>query len=86
MSVPVSVDEQLCVGCGLCAAACPREAIETYGISTIDENKCSECFGGMGLLEDLSVAGRSVFLKQDKNWRKACVRHCPVKAIKEIAA
>ena len=86
MSGLVSVDEKKCVGCGLCVTACPREAIETCGIAMIDENRCSECFGGMGLLKDLSVSRRTTFLKQDKNWRKACIRHCPVKAIKEIEA
>ncbi len=82
----VLVDEKKCVGCGLCVISCPREAIRAYGVAMIDENRCSECFGGMALLGDLSISQRSTFLKKDKNWCKACMRHCPVKAIREIQA
>jgi ferredoxin len=77
----VIVNEKICVGCGMCALTCPREAIRTFGVSVIDPNKCSECYGGMGFLSDLPRNKAS--LKKEVTWRKACVRHCPVKAIEE---
>ncbi len=68
----------------MCSLTCPREAIRTFGVSVIDPNKCSECYGGMGFLSDLSRDRNSnKWLKQGETWRKACVRHCPVKAIEE---
>ena len=81
----VRVNEKKCVGCGLCAMTCPREAIRTFGVSTIDSNKCSECYGGMSFLHDHSrneTPGR--WLNQKEFWRKACMRNCPVKAIEEV--
>ena len=39
----VVIDELICTGCSLCAAACPQEAIEVYGIARIEQEKCVEC-------------------------------------------
>jgi ferredoxin len=78
------IDEKKCVGCGICAAVCPREAIRTYGIAAIDENKCSKCYGGIGTIGNLTPARRNPFFKEEKNWRKACLRNCPARAVKEM--
>ncbi|MFO7962314.1 MAG: 4Fe-4S binding protein [Desulfobacterales bacterium] len=80
----IIVNELKCVGCGLCAAACPREALKTYGIVLIDHDKCRECFGGIGLIGSLTREDIKVFLKEENNWQKACIRNCPVEAITEI--
>ena len=39
----IEIDELICTGCGLCAVACPQEAIETFGIARIEPEKCVEC-------------------------------------------
>ena len=41
----LAVDEDLCVGCGLCVIVCPTEALEAWGYLIIDTAKCSECLG-----------------------------------------
>ena len=80
----IIVNELKCVGCGLCAASCPREAIDAYGIALVDQTKCKACFGGIGLIGTLSTADRHAFLNNESNWRKACIRNCPTEAITEI--
>ncbi|UCG81691.1 MAG: 4Fe-4S binding protein [Desulfobacterales bacterium] len=39
----VSVNNQLCVGCGQCELSCPERAIRAFGIARINEDKCTEC-------------------------------------------
>ncbi len=40
----VVVDEQECTGCGICADACPMEAISLdSGIASVDPGSCTEC-------------------------------------------
>ena len=38
------IDEDKCVGCGLCVDVCPVEAITLEGDKAkVDEDKCTEC-------------------------------------------
>ena len=43
--MPVTVDRELCVGCGACVATCPMQALELddEGKSTVNEEACIEC-------------------------------------------
>ena len=37
------VDQQHCIGCGLCLEACSYDAITVKGVSSIDPIKCTGC-------------------------------------------
>lgn len=43
--VRVSVDEDLCAGCGECVEGCPVDVFEIQGkkVSVINEQMCGEC-------------------------------------------
>ena len=40
----LQVNESKCVGCGLCAAFCPEEALIVWGLCRIVTDACTECF------------------------------------------
>ena len=37
------VNGELCTGCGICAQACPTEAVTVDAIAKVDPEKCTEC-------------------------------------------
>ena len=44
--MPVTIDRDLCVGCGACVGTCPVEALslDDEGKSVCDEDICISCF------------------------------------------
>ena len=39
----LTVNENRCVGCGLCVYFCPRDALKAWGLSRIDREACNDC-------------------------------------------
>jgi NAD-dependent dihydropyrimidine dehydrogenase PreA subunit len=37
------VNEDKCVGCGLCVSFCSTEALKAWGLCHVDTDKCNEC-------------------------------------------
>ncbi|MCX6000872.1 MAG: 4Fe-4S binding protein [Chloroflexi bacterium] len=37
------VNEDKCVGCGLCVSTCPNEALKAWGVCRVREEDCTEC-------------------------------------------
>ena len=53
------VSQALCLGCGLCAESCPRQAISLQsGQAQIDQNRCNRC----GLCLDACSQGAIAWL------------------------
>ena len=53
------VRKDLCVGCGLCAETCSRQAISLQsGLAQIDQNRCNHC----GLCLDVCPQGAIIEL------------------------
>lgn len=82
----IVINRDKCVGCGICTATCPREALEAWwGYSEVNLEKCTDCFGGAFLFGQAEpVKNTSSWKKKDYQWDRLCVQYCPVQAI-EVA-
>jgi len=46
----LKIRNDLCVGCGLCAESCPRQAISIiYGQAEINQGRCNQCHLCLGV-------------------------------------
>lgn len=84
----IIINTNKCIGCGICTAVCPREALEALrGYSEVDYQKCTDCFGGVFLFtETEAVKDTSSWKKKDYQWDQLCVQYCPVQAIETVEA
>ena len=82
----VTVDTDICVGCGRCVTFCPREALKAWGYLEIDEEKCTDCFGGVYYFDRKTlVPDRKTILDRTKTtWTRNCVENCPVGALQVV--
>jgi NAD-dependent dihydropyrimidine dehydrogenase PreA subunit len=39
----LTVNEDRCVGCGLCVSFCPLDALKAWGLCRIDRDACNDC-------------------------------------------
>ena len=39
----LAVDEDRCVGCGLCVSFCPVDALRAWGVCSIRREDCTDC-------------------------------------------
>ncbi|MDD5093425.1 MAG: 4Fe-4S binding protein [Dehalococcoidia bacterium] len=44
----VVVDQEECIGCNICSAFCPVDALEGYGVIEINRDTCTECLECVG--------------------------------------
>jgi len=59
----LQVNEGKCVGCGLCVAFCPTEALIVWGVCRVDRDNCTDCYicvdycpvDALGVLESSKV-------------------------------
>lgn len=82
----VAVDIDICVGCGRCVTFCPREALKAWGYLEIDEEKCTDCFGGVYQFGPMApISERETILDRTKTiWARSCIENCPVGALRVV--
>ncbi len=44
----IVVDQEKCIGCNICSAFCPVDALEGYGVIEVNRETCIECLECVG--------------------------------------
>ena len=39
----ISVIKENCVGCGICVAICPEDALKVWGMAEVITDRCTQC-------------------------------------------
>ncbi len=77
VEIEKNIDEEKCISCGLCVAACPKNAIRYNAAYTIGEgcDKCGDCIDvcPTGAIEfhnrEVIHAGQILVITRDKEWK-----------------
>ncbi len=79
----VTVDQELCVGCGTCVTFCPREALWAWGVCRADAQRCTDCYDGLYHFDPKAAVGdrKSLLDRTKTSWRRNCIGNCPVDAL-----
>ena len=82
----VTVDIDMCVGCGRCVIFCPREALSAWGYLEIDYEKCTDCFCGVYHFDCRApVMETEIIMDRTQTiWTRNCVENCPVGALRVV--
>jgi NAD-dependent dihydropyrimidine dehydrogenase PreA subunit len=44
----IVVNEERCLGCGICTHFCPVDALEGWGVICINRERCTDCLSCVG--------------------------------------
>ena len=69
------IDEEKCVGCGLCAKACPQHLIQVVPTENTIQPQCANLDKGPKAIQGCAVSSIGC---------RICEKYCPCKAIKVV--
>ena len=75
VSVTRKIDEEKCVGCGLCAKACPQHLIQVVPTENTIQPQCANLDKGPKAIQGCAVSCIGC---------RICEKYCPCKAIKVV--